>query len=291
MCGVFGYDLADLAIPAAQRAVLVAALGHYNDRRGGDSWGAFAPDAPGDNIWRGLGDIGPSAWQFGEHPRLFGHTRFATHGKKVLANAHPFVITGQRGEVVGAHNGVIHNHAELNAMRRRNFDVDSQHIFQHIADGEDLTDLEGYGTVWWFHNNQARLCKLSHSGDLSVVGIKDKSGAAKGVVFSSLKSSLEDALKLAGMWGWAFEYEVPVGQVYIVRDGLWRPKGERLNLGTSTYRGATNYKTSGASSSSSTATTGSTHTRGAGGSHHARGPVAATTEKPAAETSAFVGSD
>lgn len=61
-----------------------------------------------------------------------GHTRYKTMGANKDANAHPFL----EGAVLGAHNGVINNYAELeNFYNDRNYDtlrVDSQAAFRML---------------------------------------------------------------------------------------------------------------------------------------------------------------
>lgn len=51
---------------------------------------------------------------------IIGHTRLATRGAVNKQNAHPFVY----GDIVGIHNGVVYNHAQIGE-----FNVDSEAIF------------------------------------------------------------------------------------------------------------------------------------------------------------------
>lgn len=222
MCGIYGWDLRESDISSEQRAVLASLLGYYNVSRGPDSWGIYNPD--GDRITKKLGEITEVAWKASKYARVFAHTRFATHGGKTIMNAHPFRLAGKAGEIVGAHNGIIYNHDSLNKKLDRNFEVDSQHIFQHLADGEsDFNDLSGYGSIWFHHLGKAFICKMS-GGDLSVYGIRkngNSSSPTVGVVFSSADEHLKKALKSAGLWHRAFPYKIKEGEVYHIDHQLY----------------------------------------------------------------------
>lgn len=83
-------------------------------------------------------------WTFADDPRLLkridgfgnsvliGHNRWATRGKVIAANAHPFL----QGDVLGAHNGTISNPADL--LEGKTFEVDSQALIHNI-DAEGLS--------------------------------------------------------------------------------------------------------------------------------------------------------
>jgi len=146
MCGLFGYSLRrrPTAKERQQLVVFSAVLAVSMDNRGGDAWG-IALDG---QVYRGLGEM-CEGFDLFEIPRartIMGHCRFATHGTKDIPNTHPF----EMGHIVGSHNGVIHNHESLNTRYCRRYAVDSQHIFAAIAEGRDISDLEGYGTLEWY---------------------------------------------------------------------------------------------------------------------------------------------
>lgn len=78
---------------------------------------------------------------------MIGHNRYATHGKVITRNAHPFHV----GKIVGVHNGVINN--KWNFDNGNQFDVDSLALFNHI-DQKGLKDAidrakGGWSLVWW----------------------------------------------------------------------------------------------------------------------------------------------
>lgn len=84
---------------------------------------------------------------------LIGHNRFATVGKVIRKNAHPFLT----GDIVGAHNGTLTNkHALLDAFK---FDTDSEAIFNSIdikGAKETLENAQGaYALTWYDARNDA----------------------------------------------------------------------------------------------------------------------------------------
>lgn len=222
MCGIFGWRL-QAAMPPEQRVALAAALALQNDERGGDSWGYWAP---GVGVRRGLGEISPQARELARCAILAAHTRRATTGAATLENAHPFQV----GALLGAHNGVIHNHVALNARYHRNCAVDSQHIFYHLAEGRPLDELIGYGAVWWrlADEDVVRLCRLSEDAELAVYGL-GRYEAPEGTVWSSDCKHLVTALAVAGLD--AFPYQVAVGaQLMVKSDRVYVCRGPPMRL-------------------------------------------------------------
>jgi len=143
MCGIAGYITNKKT--DYRHAVAAAILAKHMDERGGHSWGAM--DAT--QTIHGLGAISLGLTITARMPQHFAlHTRYATTGARVVENSHPFTLNGPSGEVVGMHNGIISNHAELNRDNKRAMVVDSQHIFANIADGRSLNNLEGYGAIF-----------------------------------------------------------------------------------------------------------------------------------------------
>jgi len=80
---------------------------------------------------------------------LIGHNRWATVGRKIGANAHPFM----HGNIIGAHNGTLNAFRLSNFPKHKEFEVDSECIFESLSsDGFDKTMDRIYGAyalVWY----------------------------------------------------------------------------------------------------------------------------------------------
>lgn len=200
MCGIFGWSWGDKRPTVRQRETLATVLGTMNDRRAGKGWGWYRPDV--DRIVRGDGSIGQVARVLSSASLVLAHTRWPTVGAEKKENAHPFV----HGSVIGAHNGGIWNYRDLNQKHGRTFEVDSQHLIAHIAEGKETTELEGYGTVEWVEQNDPAgkgifLCQLTGSGDLAI------RRTPFGIVWSSEDEHLELALELSHLKGEELDFK------------------------------------------------------------------------------------
>ena len=147
MCGIFG---ATSLTPQVLKMLPILAC--HMENRGHDSWGA----SNGQDTFRSLGRI-TDTWGI-ESDRFTSwegmsaifHTRSASTGDVTIENAHPLVCETSERAIVGIHNGCIYNHDELNIEYSRSFTVDSQHIFQHIAERSKLKDIYGWAALAWF---------------------------------------------------------------------------------------------------------------------------------------------
>ena len=225
MCGIFGADFRRSNLTERQKGIILSTLAKSNEKRGHDSWGIF--DVEKNSVDKDVGPITNAISKVCEFNFGFGHTRHGTHGNNSVPNAHPFTF----GTITLAHNGIIFNHDELNLKYNRDCQVDSMHIGLNISQNLGLDDLRGYGSIEWFDNNMSdtiRLCRLE-GGELAIAAIMSADKTV-GVVWSSSKAHLKDALDFAGV---KFqEFNIETGKVYNVQDGNLFESDQKLALAT-----------------------------------------------------------
>lgn len=216
MCGIFGYSFKHGKLSAARRAVLATNLARYNDDRGGDSWGVVGINADGHHVSRGLGDLSDHAYELCEYQTLFAHTRYASSGEVTMKNAHPFKV----GKILGAHNGAVYNHEDLCGHYKRNYPVDSIHLFAHLNEGRPFEELIARGAIEWIKLDDPKTIYLSKlfAGELAVYGIGED--GEDGIVWSSNYKHLLKALLCTGLYKHV-RYEVRRGRVYFVNNGVF----------------------------------------------------------------------
>ena len=199
MCGLIGFNGKEgqNANPQILRKLMKA-----NDSRGGHSTGYF----DGTSMNKVLGKS-KSLPMPKDTDMFIGHTRYATHGKKTVANQHPF----QYGKVVGAHNGVVHNYREVGEkFGIEKTEVDSQMIFKVLNKTEYKFETLGKFTgalATLFSLGDGRYFTYRKTNPLWVG--RDKKG---GVYFSSLRDVMIEC-KLDNI------FQLKEGRLYIWKNG------------------------------------------------------------------------
>jgi hypothetical protein len=203
------------------------------ENRGKDSWGG----TDGKEVIKRVGPILDS-FEFPEHwKQAIFHTRAATVGAISERNAHPFVCIADGRKVIGIHNGHVSNYDMLKTKYQRPWaEVDSEHIFQHLAERRAMDDLFGSGTIAWFENEQPtiHLARWNY-GALECANLPDGS-----FVFASTREAIVKAcrlLKVNPSW-WqllndGFEHKVVKDEEQ--KKDIIRIAAEKLGLGES-YR-------------------------------------------------------
>lgn len=206
MCGIAGVShLTDVT-----RAMLPY-LAWDIESRGRDSWGA----TNGTSTSKHLGPITCSMWDSMEEilswDRCILHTRAASCGAVTIPNAHPFQYKLHQSDgtltrrVMGIHNGIVVNHIALDNRYHRDFEVDSMHIFAHLAEGRAMSDIHGWGNIAWyefdedfpdgclrvlrFNNDALHIAKLV-TGELVFCSTKDTIIRAAAMAGSDVKKFL-----------------------------------------------------------------------------------------------------
>jgi hypothetical protein len=194
VCGIAGWNLTEK--PGNEFFSTLAAV---MQSRGEQAYGVYH----GGTIVKGVGPI-LEKLPASKMASLAGflHTRHATHGDVIAVNSHPF----EMGDLVGAHNGVLSNHFELNLTHKRGFKVDSMHIFQHILDGLPLSEIKGYGAIEYYRDG-AFFVGCCNGGSLEVAL------TSAGVVWASTSDAIEGACGQAGIELKHF-YKVDQGKIY-----------------------------------------------------------------------------
>ncbi|WP_308622311.1 glutamine--fructose-6-phosphate transaminase (isomerizing) [uncultured Enorma sp.] len=136
MCGIVGYTGSEQA-----KDILIGGLKRL-EYRGYDSAGVALEQAGGDGIdvFRRVGKVSGLESELAhlDHTSAcgIGHTRWATHGRPSVANAHPHSSCDGRISIV--HNGIIENFAELREeleARGHHFGSDTDtEVFAHLIE-------------------------------------------------------------------------------------------------------------------------------------------------------------
>jgi glucosamine--fructose-6-phosphate aminotransferase (isomerizing) len=198
MCGIVGAAARRDILP-----VLIEGLKRF-EYRGYDSCGVAAVGADGLERLRSVARVADLSSQV-EKRKLaaetgIAHTRWATHGAPVTANAHPIL---SRGEIALVHNGIIENHEELRAeLRAKGYGFETQtdtevvaHLVHSLYDGGGLLEavrraaarLSGAYAIAVVSSREPHRVVGARAGSPLVVGV----GARENFLAS-------DALALAG---------------------------------------------------------------------------------------------
>ena len=229
MCGLSGYNFKeDQEIGDEKRMKLVLGLGSGIDSRGGHAAGYVSIGQHSIKYCRKIGKWLKAKDRFikgaSENNLCVMHARFATCGDRDQVNqAHPFNIKRNDKTVLfGCHNGMIGGAFESAKAHGRNISVDSQEVFELIADKdyEGIQKLTGYGVITWIEPDKkdfVNIVKLSNHADICI--IKTKEG---GIVWGSTWAIVGDALKLAGLTAANGYKDLDIGRVYEIHPGELR---------------------------------------------------------------------
>ena len=182
------------------------------------------------SMWKGTKSILESL--LGQDVSIIAHTRAASVGAVSVDNSHPFRVIDPEDNtrtVIGVHNGGISNYAALNTQYNRAFEVDSQHIFAHLAESKPTDDLNGYGTVVWNEIIQRRaLVKFDYfvkfnGGSISVAQYQDVSDSNI-IILASTEDPIVKVCEVMGVE--PTFYNIKDEQRYEIKNGVLYIDGE-----------------------------------------------------------------
>lgn len=203
MCGLFAV-IPTIVVKdtlAIRLRFLVRSLGLENDSRGGHSWGLWSYDY---EPTKGLGDISDSwksvyeftdkLWKPKKMGWLAGHTRYGTHGAKVVENSHPF----QHNGFTLAHNGVV------------TVNIEDAEVQAHVVDsGQLCIAISKFGLEEAIGATSGSIGLLFNDTENRIFAYRSNqvlhiAKCSWGYVISSDKKHLRNALEFAGF----FDYEL-----------------------------------------------------------------------------------
>jgi glucosamine--fructose-6-phosphate aminotransferase (isomerizing) len=182
MCGIVGYMGNQDATP-----VIMSGL-RMLEYRGYDSAGICTMDDGEVEIRRSSGKLMNLERLLKEQPLHgtigIGHTRWATHGRPTVANAHPH----KAGAVVVVHNGIIENYLllkdELSGKGHIFASETDSEVISHLIDEELKTAASLEEAVQQALQNlhgAYALCVLSHKDDKTLIAAKSGSPMVVGI--------------------------------------------------------------------------------------------------------------
>jgi asparagine synthetase B (glutamine-hydrolysing) len=188
MCGIFAFSKV-----TEQTIAMAPILALEMEARGDDSWGCTdgtKHEKQAVSILDGFHTF--TDWK--NWKSVVFHTRGASVGGVSVPNAHPFWAHKTDGKlIIGVHNGHVSNYKEMNKKYERKCEVDSEHIFFHLAEGKNLEELNASGAVVWY--DDGKLCWMKSSlGSLEVFTLEDNT-----VVICSTATPIYDAARLCGV--------------------------------------------------------------------------------------------
>lgn len=225
MCGLSGF--AGIK-EKATRIALIRALGPRIDSRGRAGCGFVSLTEDGEVVvgrkHRGYAEADDNFVELNATGDMcLMHTRAPGHDGMPITDIHPFeVVRDDKTVMWGAHNGGFDNAWESARVRGRECTVDSQELFQLLADDqiEVLNNYNGWGVIEWVDTAKPReinLAKVCAYGELIAVELEQG-----GFVWASTPRILGLSLKECGLEvKEVIQFEEP-GRVYVAReDGIF----------------------------------------------------------------------
>jgi hypothetical protein len=216
MCGILGFSR---YVASPSQLIAATVLASKMVDRGRQSWGT----TNGVEVLKDVGSITNTSLlhthfaetSFSPGGVVFGHTRASSHGSITPENAHPhrLISADQQTTIVGVHNGTV-TQASMTKHNTKNFQVDTQLLYDLIVNNQPTDDIEGTGVlVYMVNGSQLRFLRFNSSNlyvaqDLSTGGL----------IWSSTKTAVEEAATMAGIFLGA-EIKTEPETIYELQEG------------------------------------------------------------------------